>query len=98
MLQELVANKWPCNIRELEHTIERSMLLTNGKITTNLHLSKPIASETIHVVIEEFRPKSLADNEIELIIRFGERMVLQRCFIFYLLRLKQKSLLLSMRY
>jgi DNA-binding NtrC family response regulator len=69
VLQESVSNKWPGNIRELEHTIERIMLLTNGKIITNLHLFKPITSETIHIVVDEFHPKSLADNERELIMK-----------------------------
>jgi formate hydrogenlyase transcriptional activator len=50
--------------------IERTMLLTHhGKIITNLHLSKPITSETIHIVVDEFRPKSLTYNERELIIK-----------------------------
>jgi transcriptional regulator with GAF, ATPase, and Fis domain len=37
-LQDLVAYHWPGNIRELEHLIERSILLTTGKHITKIDL------------------------------------------------------------
>jgi transcriptional regulator with GAF, ATPase, and Fis domain len=67
-MEELVANDWPGNIRELEHTIERSMLLTSGKTITNLHLSKPVIIEAPPSKTT-FSPKTLANNEKELIVR-----------------------------
>jgi DNA-binding NtrC family response regulator len=66
-MEELMSNDWPGNIRELEHTIERSMLLTTGKTITNLNLSKSVYIETAPAK-KGFQPKKLAENEKDLIL------------------------------
>jgi formate hydrogenlyase transcriptional activator len=40
-MQELVGYNWPGNIRELEHLIERSILLTSGDIIKQIYLPSP---------------------------------------------------------
>jgi len=70
VLDELVSADWPGNIRELEHTIERSMLLTNGTVITSLNLPNSIiASVNEAGLLEAFHPVSLADHERELILK-----------------------------
>ena len=39
VLEQLQEYEWPGNIRELEHLIERSMLLTDGNVINELYLS-----------------------------------------------------------
>lgn len=38
-VQTLLSYDWPGNIRELEHTIERTVLLTEGKLIQQIHLT-----------------------------------------------------------
>jgi len=38
VMDRLLAYHWPGNIRELEHLIERSVLLNSGKVLTSVHL------------------------------------------------------------
>ncbi|MEM6265282.1 MAG: sigma 54-interacting transcriptional regulator, partial [Bacteroidota bacterium] len=61
---------WPGNIRELEHVIERSVLLTKGK-TLELALSHPSTSPPDS---ESFQFKTLQEVESELIFE-----TLKRC-------------------
>lgn len=68
-MEELIGNNWPGNIRELEHTMERSMLLTTGKTITNLNISKTDLPQSTSAVNIGFAPKTLAENEKELIIQ-----------------------------
>lgn len=69
VLEELVTNNWPGNIRELEHTIERSMLLTSGKIIDSLNLQKNNLLDIPITAKAGFEPKTLADTEKELIVQ-----------------------------
>ena len=69
VLQELMQYDWPGNIRELEHLIERSVLLATGDAISEIHLPRPRRapagiSEKEHLVI-----KTLAENEKEHILR-----------------------------
>jgi len=47
VMKQLMAYDWPGNIRELEHLIERSVLLTSGAVVDKLylHLSKPAVAD-----------------------------------------------------
>lgn len=68
-LQELIDYRWPGNIRELEHLIERSILLSNGDIIKEVSL--PVQqSKSSHTSAEEsFNPQNLADIEKEYILK-----------------------------
>ena len=47
-LQEMAVYHWPGNIRELEHLIERSVLMTHGPIIREVHL--PLVGKQLPVV------------------------------------------------
>jgi len=68
-LQTLVAYNWPGNIRELEHLIERSILLSPGKIITNVLL--PIFEDSGEKKSAEIfaSVKTMEQNEIEHIMK-----------------------------
>ncbi len=67
-LQELMRYKWPGNIRELEHLIERSALQTIGETIEHIRLllskkySPPSSGK------EPFVPKTIHENEREFIL------------------------------
>lgn len=72
-MKELMAYSWPGNIRELEHLIERSVLMTNGSTIRDLHLPAYNKSGIKAKPEEEFL-KTHEENEREHIIR-----VLNKC-------------------
>lgn len=63
--RDLANYHWPGNIRELEHIIERSVLLSNNNVLKEVHLPKPLLSTKDGA----FRYKTIADNEREHIIQ-----------------------------
>lgn len=67
-LSTLSNHPWPGNIRELEHCMERSLLLSDGKIITKIELSQS-DSVTNSTIIEELRVKSLKEMEKEYILK-----------------------------
>jgi len=73
-MQELMDYNWPGNIRELEHLIERSVLLANGNVLKRLLL--PSAEEQLQVKaqIEEFTLRTIDENEKDYILK-----VLKHC-------------------
>lgn len=71
ILKNMMAYHWPGNIRELEHVIERSVLLTNG--TTIEDALIPVSRKT-EPVVEEVRMKTIHENERDYIIT-----VLKKC-------------------
>jgi DNA-binding NtrC family response regulator len=71
ILKNMMAYHWPGNIRELEHVIERSVLLTSG--TTIEDALIPISRKT-ETVVEEVRMKTIHENERDYIIT-----VLKKC-------------------
>ncbi|HTI07464.1 MAG TPA: sigma 54-interacting transcriptional regulator [Puia sp.] len=67
-LQEMIQYSWPGNIRELEHLIERSVLLSSGDTIKQIHLpaNDPAARRTCP---EEVVIKTIDENEREHILR-----------------------------
>jgi len=67
-LQELVQYKWPGNIRELEHLIERSVLVAPGDTIKQVHL--PAAQQQQAVIAEsEFVIKTIDEHERDVILK-----------------------------
>lgn len=73
ILKNMMAYNWPGNIRELEHLIERSVLLTKGNIIDTNFLSTNQYRETSNLT-EDLRMKTIHENEKEYIIS-----VLKKC-------------------
>ncbi|MDP9076750.1 MAG: sigma 54-interacting transcriptional regulator [Bacteroidota bacterium] len=67
-LQEMISYNWPGNIRELEHLIERSVLLSSGDTIKQIHLpsTRQIAQTTGP---DEVSLKTIDENEREHILR-----------------------------
>lgn len=72
-LNKLMAYPWPGNIRELEHLIERSILLAHGNILKDIHLPKIDRSESINNGTEQ-KIKTIHENERDHILS-----ILKRC-------------------
>lgn len=68
-LKEIIHYSWPGNIRELEHCIERSILLADGSVINEVSFlsdnEKILASD----VYSEFQIKSLKEMEKEYILK-----------------------------
>jgi transcriptional regulator with GAF, ATPase, and Fis domain len=67
-LEEMLQYDWPGNIRELEHLIERSLLMTRGTIIKEIYLPKSGMSTPKSVRKDEESIKSFAENEREYIL------------------------------
>jgi formate hydrogenlyase transcriptional activator len=67
-LQDMIAYSWPGNIRELEHLIERSVLLSSGDTIKQIHLpsTKQIAQS---IGSNEVSMKTIDENERDHILR-----------------------------
>lgn len=72
-LNKLMAYTWPGNIRELEHLIERSILLNQGNILKEIHLPKIDRTESLNHGIE-VKIKTIQENERDHILS-----ILKRC-------------------
>ncbi|WP_245860042.1 sigma-54-dependent Fis family transcriptional regulator [Spirosoma aerolatum] len=72
-LNTLLDYQWPGNIRELEHLIERSVLLTKGSLIEEVGLLN-IGQPPLPTVSEEHRIKTIDENERDHIIA-----VLKKC-------------------
>ena len=68
-MQELMQYNWPGNIRELEHLIERSVLLETGDTIRHFHLPLPKQHLMPASGKEVFLPKTIAENEREFILK-----------------------------
>ena len=66
-LEEMLQYNWPGNIRELEHLIERSLLMTRGTIIKEIYLPKSDVHQK-SVRKDEESIKSFAQNEREYIL------------------------------
>lgn len=66
-LQKLMQYNWPGNIRELEHLLERSVLMTTGKTITEINILQNNNNSLLNAGIE-LPLKSLEQNEREHIL------------------------------
>jgi DNA-binding NtrC family response regulator len=73
-LRNMTAYNWPGNIRELEHVIERSILLAKGNLIEDIALSGMPAKQIETAANEETRIKTIYENERDHIIA-----VLKKC-------------------
>lgn len=65
-IEEMMLYDWPGNIRELEHVVERSLLMTSGSTIDEIYLpSKNVCLDAIPV---DSANKSLKENERDYII------------------------------
>ena len=69
----MMAYNWPGNIRELEHLIERSVLLAKGTIIDEISIPA-IQKKEIIAVSKTFPMKTIDENERDYIIE-----VLKKC-------------------
>jgi formate hydrogenlyase transcriptional activator len=67
-LQDMLAYDWPGNIRELEHSIERSMLLTDGDMLKQIQLPGLKSVTPVPVGKNEFTVRRIEENEKEYIV------------------------------
>ena len=75
VLEQIVCYDWPGNIRELEHVIERSMLLSDGDILQQLYLPNRRQKDATNKRSDnEYAVKTIEENEREHIIT-----VLRKC-------------------
>lgn len=68
VLQELNNYHWPGNIRELEHVVERSAIVSKGKVLTELHLS-PFSAESPPAEVQQWSLKTWKEHEKEYILQ-----------------------------
>ncbi len=66
-LKKLMGYNWPGNIRELEHVIERAILLNKGSILS-INLEKQTIENNVNTSNNPFRVKTLKNAERELIL------------------------------
>ncbi len=66
VLQQLMVYDWPGNIRELEHLIQRSILLSEGNVIKEIQIPKLYREQNTEKT-EEFSIKTIHENERDYI-------------------------------
>ncbi len=69
VLEQIMNYDWPGNIRELEHTIERSILLSDDNILRQIHLPLRRLKDVSARSTNEINVKTIEENEREHIIK-----------------------------
>jgi transcriptional regulator with GAF, ATPase, and Fis domain len=69
VIQELIEYDWPGNIRELEHLIERSVLMVTGDSINEVHLPHQKRNTALSHDKEDNIIKSLKENEKDHILK-----------------------------
>jgi transcriptional regulator with GAF, ATPase, and Fis domain len=67
-LQDMLLYDWPGNIRELEHLIERSILLSDGNMLQQIQLPGQKKATPVPVAKNEFIIRKMEENEKEYIL------------------------------
>lgn len=62
-LNDMAMYDWPGNIRELEHMIERSILLSDGEMLKTIHLPCKKTEEKIQPPKDQFCVRTMDENE-----------------------------------
>jgi len=68
-LQEMMEYSWPGNIRELEHLIERSILLATGTTLKNIHLPPNKVVTNVGEAPADHSLKTIDENEADHILK-----------------------------
>lgn len=71
-MQEMMSYNFPGNIRELEHTIERCVILSNGRFIETLNLPDTSKNNIVYSP-SDFVIKPWVDNEREYILEVLKR-------------------------
>jgi transcriptional regulator with PAS, ATPase and Fis domain len=71
----LVDYNWPGNVRQLEHTVERAVIVARGGIVTSQHLNLEAAGE---VAIIDINQKLQANESLPEVVREVEQLMLTR--------------------
>jgi two-component system response regulator AtoC len=74
-MQALVDYDWPGNVRQLEHTIERAVIVARGGIITSQHLNLEAAAE---LAIVDINQKLQANQSLTDVVAEVERIMLSR--------------------
>ena len=74
-MQALVEYNWPGNVRQLEHTVERAIIVARGGTITSQHLNLEAASE---LAIVDVNQKLQANESLPDVLREVERLMLTR--------------------
>lgn len=74
-MQALIEYDWPGNVRQLEHTIERAVIVARGGIITSQHLNLEAAAE---LAIVDINQKLQANQTLAEIVADVERLALNR--------------------
>ena len=74
VLKKLMAYDWPGNIRELEHLIERNILLARSSVIEDINLSTPAQKEYPVTAMPGNHVKTMEENERDHILA-----VLKKC-------------------
>jgi two-component system response regulator AtoC len=74
-MQALVEYEWPGNVRQLEHTVERAVIVARGGVVTSQHLDLEAASE---LAIVDINQKLQANRSLPEVIGEVERLMLSR--------------------